>query len=124
MTLTSIVGIILIGLAAGLLGSMVGIGGGIVIVPSLILLLGLSQHEAQGTSLALMSFPVSLVAAYTYHQKGFVDWKIALLLCLGFVVGGFFGSRMAVNISPIHIKRVFAIFLIFIAFKFLFIDKK
>ncbi|MEZ5047042.1 MAG: sulfite exporter TauE/SafE family protein [Chitinophagaceae bacterium] len=124
MTLTSIIGIILIGLFAGILSSMVGIGGGIVIVPGLVLFIGLSQHTAQGTTLAMLSFPVSFVAAYTYHQKGMVEWKYALLLCVGFIIGGFFGSRVAVTIQPLMIKRFFAILMIIIAFKMLFIDKK
>jgi uncharacterized membrane protein YfcA len=103
---------------------MVGIGGGIVIVPALIIMAGLSQHTAQGTSLAMLSFPVSLVAAYTYHKKGMVDWRIALLLAAGFIVGGYFGSKVAVELPSATIKKVFAVILLIIAVKFLFIDKK
>lgn len=124
MAFTSILWVLLVGLAAGVLSSMVGIGGGIVIVPALVFILGMSQHTAQGTTLAMLSFPVSLVAAYTYHQKGMVDWKVALLLCAGFVVGGYFGSKVAVTIPSLSIKRGFAVILILIAIKFLFIDKK
>ncbi|MBL7765092.1 MAG: sulfite exporter TauE/SafE family protein [Chitinophagaceae bacterium] len=124
MTITSIAGIIVIGIVAGVLSSMVGIGGGIVIVPALVLFFGLSQHTAQGTTLAMLSVPVSLVAALTYYKKGMVDWRIALLLCIGFVVGGYFGSKVAVNIDGGIIKKVFAVVLILIALKFLFIDKQ
>ena len=124
MTITSLLGILLIGLLAGILSGMVGIGGGIVIVPSLVLFYGLSQHTAQGTTLAMLSLPVSLVAAYSYYQKGMVDWKIALLLCGGFLVGGYIGSKVAINMNPLSIKRVFAVMLLFVAFKYLFIDKK
>lgn len=119
-----IIGIIILGVVAGLLSGLVGIGGGIVIVPVLVLVFGLSQHTAQGTTLAMLSFPVSVIAAYNYYQKGMVDWKIALFLCLGFVVGGFFGSKIAIGLSPFVIKKVFAILLIVIAVKFLFFDKK
>jgi uncharacterized membrane protein YfcA len=102
---------------------MVGIGGGIVIVPSLVLLLGLSQQTAQGTTLAMLSFPVSLVAAMTYYKKGMVDWRVAMILCIGFVIGGYFGSKVAVNMSPIVIKKVFAVVMIGIAVKYLFFEK-
>lgn len=123
MSIGYVIGIIVIGIFAGILSSMVGIGGGVVIVPSLVLLLGLSQHTAQGTTLAMLSFPVSLVAAWTYTQKGMVDWKVAMILCVGFVAGGFFGSRMAVNLSPQVIKKVFAVIMILIAVKYLFFEK-
>ena len=121
---TTILILLVIGLAAGVLSSMVGIGGGILIVPCLVLFLGLSQHTAQGTTLAMLSFPVSLAAALTYSKKGMVDWKIALVLCAGFVIGGYFGSRVAVQIPALQIKRFFAVILILVAIKFLFIDKK
>jgi uncharacterized membrane protein YfcA len=124
MSISTIVGIVMLGVVAGMLSGMVGIGGGVVIVPLLVLLFGFSQHTAQGTTLAMLSLPVSFVAAYTYWQKGMVDWKIALILCIGFVVGGFFGSKLAVGMSPILIKKVFAILMIVLAMKFLFFDKK
>lgn len=124
MTLGSIIGLVALGILAGVLSSLVGIGGGIVIVPILVLLFGLSQHTAQGTTLAMLSFPVSLVAAITYHKKGMVDWRIALILCAGFVVGGYFGSKVAVDLPTGTIKKVFAVILIIVAVKFLFIDKK
>lgn len=120
----TIAGIVAIGFIAGILSGMVGIGGGIVIVPALVILLGISQHTAQGTTLAMLSFPVSLVAAYQYSKQGNVDWKIALLLCFGFVLGGYLGSKFALSISSLMIKRIFAILLIVIAIKFLFFDKK
>lgn len=123
MSLTAILGLILIGIFAGILSSMVGIGGGVVIVPALVFLLGMSQHSAQGTTLAMLSFPVSFVAAWTYYKKGMVDWKTALILCIGFVIGGYFGSRVAVNLSPGAIKKVFAVIMMAIAVKYLFFEK-
>ncbi|MBK6821273.1 MAG: sulfite exporter TauE/SafE family protein [Bacteroidetes bacterium] len=124
MNLGTLIVVIVIGIAAGALSGLVGIGGGIVIVPLLVMFLGFSQQTAQGTTLAMLSFPVSFVGAYTYWQKGMVDWKIAILLCLGFVVGGYFGSKYAVSVSPYLLKKIFAVLLIVIAVKFLFFDKK
>lgn len=124
LTLSTMFFIIILGIAAGLLSGLVGIGGGIVIVPFLVMFFGLNQHTAQGTTLAMLAFPVSLVGAYTYYQKGMVDWKIAGLLCIGFVIGGYFGSKYAVNVPSLTIKRYFAVLLIIIAVKFLFYDKK
>lgn len=122
--MNTIIGIVILGFSAGLLSGLVGIGGGVVIVPVLVMVFGFSQHTAQGTTLAMLSLPVSFVAAYTYWQKGMVDWKIALILCIGFLIGGFFGSKLAVSFSPLLIKRVFAVLMICIAMKFLFFDKK
>ncbi len=124
MNLGTLIVVIVIGIAAGALSGLVGIGGGIVIVPLLVMFLGFSQQTAQGTTLAMLSFPVSFVGAYTYWQKGMVDWKIAILLCLGFVIGGYFGSKYAVSVSPYLLKQIFAVLLIVIAVKFLFFDKK
>lgn len=124
MSIALILGLILIGLLAGILSSMVGIGGGIVIVPCLVLFFGFSQHLAQGTTLAMLAIPVSIAGAYSYYQKGMVDIKVAMILAIGFVVGGYFGGKVAVNIPPLLIKKIFAFILILIAFKFLFIDKK
>lgn len=124
MSIALILGLILIGLLAGILSSMVGIGGGIVIVPCLVLFFGFSQHLAQGTTLAMLAIPVSIAGAYSYYQKGMVDIKVAMILAIGFVVGGYFGGKVAVNVPPLLIKKIFAFILILIAFKFLFIDKK
>ena len=124
MSSGTVILIILIGIAAGVLSGLVGIGGGVVIVPLLVMIVGLSQHTAQGTTLAMLSFPVSFVAAYNYWQKGMVDWKIAMILCVGFIVGGYFGSKLAISIPSLTIKKVFAVLMIVIAIKFLFIDKK
>jgi uncharacterized membrane protein YfcA len=124
MELNTIIGLVVVGLAAGVLSSMVGIGGGIVIVPCLTILFGLNQKTAQGTTLALLSLPVSLAATYSYYKSGHVDWRIALVLAIGFVVGGFFGGKFAVNVPQAIIKKGFAILMIIIAFKFLFIDKE
>lgn len=122
--MSTILGLIVLGVCAGALSSLLGIGGGIVIVPALVGLFGLSQHTAQGTTLAMLSFPVSLVAAITYHKNGMVDWKIAMILCVGFIVGSFFVSKVAVTVPTLTIKKIFAVLMIIVAVKFLFIDKK
>jgi uncharacterized protein len=124
MSVYQIIGIILIGLVAGILSSIVGIGGGIVIVPALVIGYGLSQHNAQGTSLALLSIPVTLIAAYNYHKQGMVNWQIAIILAIGFVVGGYFGSKIALGLSPQIIKRVFACIMILIAIKLFWDTRK
>lgn len=123
MTVYYVVGVLIIGIIAGVLSGLFGIGGGIVIVPALVMLFGLSQQTAQGTTLALLSIPVSLVAALNYTKAGMVDWKAAVILAVGFVVGGFFGSKLAVGIDGALMKKMFAILMILMALKMLF-EKK
>ena len=94
---------------------MFGIGGGILIVPALVYLLGFSQHKAQGTSLACLLAPIGLLSVITYHQKALVDWKVAGLLALGFLLGGLIGAKFAVSLDPIMMKRSFAVFLVIVA---------
>ncbi len=124
MTLTVIIIVIIIGLVAGMLGGMVGIGGGLVIVPALMYFLAFSQHQAQGTSLGLLVLPVAILAVLNYYKNGYVDFRIVGLLAIGFVVGSYFGSKMALSVPQLTLKRIFAIFMILIALKMLFIDKK
>jgi uncharacterized protein len=124
MTLTVVIIVIIIGLVAGMLGGMVGIGGGLVIVPALMYFLAFSQHQAQGTSLGLLVLPVAILAVLNYYKNGYVDFRIVGLLAIGFVVGSYFGSKMALSVPQLTLKRIFAIFMILIALKMLFIDKK
>ena len=86
--------LILFGLAAGVLSGLLGIGGGIFIIPALVFLLGFSQEMAQGTTLAMMVPPIGLLAAWAYYSKGYVDLKVAGLMCVGFFIGGFFGAEI------------------------------
>lgn len=118
-----IIGVLLIGLAAGFLSSMAGVGGGIVIVPALVFLFGFNQKMAQGTSLAMLALPVAFIGAFNYYKAGEVNWKIALMLASTFVIGGFFGSKVALGISPAVLKKFFGILLMVIALKYLFFDK-
>lgn len=124
MTTTTIIIIILTGLAAGILGGMVGIGGGIIIVPALVYFLAFSQHQAQGTSLALMLFPVGILGVINYYKKGYVDFRYAGLLAIGFVVGSYLGSKFSLSIPQLTVKKIFAVLMLLVALKMLFIDKK
>jgi uncharacterized protein len=123
MDIQSVVIVILIGMAAGMLSGLVGIGGGLVIVPSLIYFLGFSQHTAQGTSLALILLPVGIFAVIFYYRQGHVDLKIVWLLAAGFIIGSALGSKVALNLPQETVKKIFAILMILIALKMLFLDK-
>jgi uncharacterized protein len=124
MTTTVIILLIIIGVAAGMLGGMVGIGGGLVIVPALVYFLAFSQHQAQGTSLGLLMLPVGILGVINYHKNGYVDARAVGLLAIGFIVGSYFGSKWALSLPQLTLKRVFAVFMILIALKMLFIDRK
>ncbi|MEO7766140.1 MAG: sulfite exporter TauE/SafE family protein [Ferruginibacter sp.] len=116
--------VILIGIVAGMLSGLVGIGGGLIIVPALVYFLGMSQHSAQGTSLAMILLPVGILAVLTYYKQGYVDIKIVGLLAIGFVAGSYLGSKIAVNLSEETIKKFFAVLMILVAVKMIFFDKK
>ncbi len=124
MTLSTILLLLVLGLAAGLLSGSVGVGGGVIMVPLAIWFLGYTQHQAQGMSLAVLAVPVTFVAAYTYHKNGHeLDWRYTLIIAAAFVVGGFFGSKIAVNINQQHMKKIFGIILIIVAIKMIFFSK-
>ncbi len=124
MDAQTITTIILIGLAAGILGGMVGVGGGIVIVPALVYFLAFSQHEAQGNSLALMLFPVGILGVLNYYKKGYVDFRYAGLLAVGFVVGSYLGSRFSLSLPQLTVKKIFAVLMLVVALKMLLFDRK
>ena len=109
--------LISIGLAAGVLGGMVGLGGGIIIIPALIMLLGLGQKEAQGTSVAIMLPPIGILAVLNYYKAGYVNVKFALVIALAFILGGWFGSKIAIAMPDVIMKKVFAVIMIVIAIK-------
>ena len=118
-----ILALLVIGFAAGFMSSLVGIGGGVVIVPALVIIFGLSQKMAQGTSLAMLSLPVAFIGAYNYYKEGQVNWKMALILAATFVIGGYLGSKVVLGLDTSIVKKIFAIFMIVIAAKYLFFDK-
>lgn len=124
MSSYTIILLLLIGLAAGMLSGLVGVGGGIIIVPALMYFLKFDQHEAQGTSLGLLLLPVGIFAVVNYHKKGYLDVKVVAIMCVAFVIGAYFGSKLSLAISQEKLKKVFAILLLFVAIKMLFLDKK
>jgi uncharacterized membrane protein YfcA len=97
-----------------------GVGGGILIVPALVLLFGMTQHEAQGTSLAVLLPPVSILAMISYHKQGFVNYKFALILIITFMIGSYFGGLFAVNIPEKELKKIFGILLMLAGIKMIF----
>lgn len=112
--------LIVIGIITGVMAGMLGIGGAIIMIPSLVFLMGFSQHMAQGTSLAVMLPPVGIIAAYNYYKAGQVNLKFALILAAAFIVGSYFGSKLALNLPQDVLKKSFAILLILTALKMLF----
>lgn len=111
---------ILLGLAGGILSGLIGVGGGVMIVPALVFLFGMSQHQAQGTSLAMLVPPVGLLAAWTYYKDGFVDLKIAACLCVGLFLGGLLGAKFATGVSNAVLEKIFGAALLLISLKMLF----
>ncbi|MCL9769253.1 sulfite exporter TauE/SafE family protein [Flavobacterium sp. HXWNR69] len=114
-----ILSLMVIGILAGILSGLVGVGGGVVMVPMLVLLLGFTQHQAQGTSLAVLVVPVTAVAVYNYYKEGHIDWRYAAVIAMFFVVGGYFGSKIAIGLDQKVLKKVFGFILLFIAGKML-----
>ncbi len=111
---------VLLGAVAGILSGLIGIGGGIIIVPALVMFFGLSQHSAQGTTLALMVPPIGLLAALAYYKQGYVDLKIAAFVCLGFFLGGLLGAKFAIGIPDMVLKKIFGVVLLLISIKMIF----
>lgn len=123
MTFTTIVILIIIGLLAGMLSGLVGVGGGIIIVPGLVYFLAYSQKHAQGTSLGVLMLPVVAIAAFYYYKSGNMNVKAVPIIAIGFIVGGFLGSKLALSLPDAIIKKIFAVVLILIALKMIFLDK-
>lgn len=120
MDLTTIVSLITIGLIAGFLSGTMGIGGSVVMIPLLVLWLNFTQHEAQGTSLAVLSIPVTLLAAFNYYKEGYVNLKFAAIIAVTFIVGGYLGSKFAISINQVLLKRIFGVILLVVAVRIIF----
>ncbi len=120
MSFTEIIILIVIGVVAGVISGSIGVGGGIVVVPALVFIMGFSQHDAQGTSLAFMLPPIGILAAYNYYKSGYVNWKFALIIILAFVIGAYVGSLISVNIPDKILRKIFGIFMLLIAAKMIF----
>ena len=106
---------IILGIVAGIFGGMFGIGGGTILIPVLVYLFGLTQHQAQGTTLAIMVPPIGLLAALRYYYSGNVKLGMAGFICLGFFLGGWLGAHFIQGVSDLTLKRLFGLFLAFIA---------
>ena len=120
MSATVIISLLVIGVLAGVLSGLIGVGGGVIMIPLLVFVLGYSQHSAQGTSLAVLAIPVTFLAAYNYYAEGYINWKFALIIALGFVVGGYFGSKLAISIDQSMLKKIFGVILLIAAIKMFF----
>jgi len=104
-----------LGLIAGTLSGMFGIGGGTILIPGLVFLAGLTQHQAQGTTLAIMLLPIGILAVMKYYQSGHVNFYIAIFICIGFVIGGLLGANMAESLSNLVLRRAFGAFLMVVS---------
>jgi uncharacterized membrane protein YfcA len=112
MSISTFIILIIIGLLAGILSGLVGVGGGILMIPLLIMLLGLTQHQAQGTALFAMLPPIGILAAMNYFKQGYVKWEYAVVIALTFVVGGYFGSKLSLSLPPQTVRRVFGVIML------------
>ena len=124
MTLQTVLLLLLVGFLAGVLGGLVGVGGGIIVVPALVLILGYSQHQAQGASLGLLMLPVGILAVLSYYKRGFVDFKVVFIMAAAFILGGWLGSKLSLSLPEETVKKVFAIFIIGVGIKMLFFSAK
>ena len=110
----------LTGILAGIIAGSMGVGGGILIVPVLVLFFGMTQHEAPGTSLAVLIPPVSILALISYHKKGFVNYKFALILIVTFIIGSYLGGLFAVQLPEKELKKIFGVLLLVAGIKMIF----
>lgn len=115
MSVTTLLILLLIGVVTGFMSGMLGIGGAIIMVPALIYILGFTQHMAQGTSLAVMLPPIGIIAAYNYWKAGQVNIKFAAILVIAFLLGSYFGSKIAITMPQAALKKIFAILLLLVA---------
>ena len=120
MAISTLLVLVLIGVLAGVLSGFVGVGGGILIVPALMWGLGFTQHQATGTSLAVLLLPVGILAVMNYHKSGNLDWRAALIISTTFVVGAYFGSKMSLARPAATVRKVFGGVVLLAAIKLIF----
>jgi uncharacterized membrane protein YfcA len=120
MSVSVVLLLLLIGVVTGIMAGMLGIGGAVIMIPSLVFILGFSQQMAQGTSLAVMLTPIGIIAAYNYWKVGQANIKFALILAAAFIIGSYFGSKIALNLPQNVLKKIFGVLLLLIAAKMLF----
>ena len=117
MRVSTFIILIIIGLLAGILSGLVGVGGGILMIPLLIIFLGLTQHQAQGTALFAMLPPIGILAAINYYKEGFVKWEYAIVIAFTFVIGGYLGSKLSLSLPPQMVRRIFGVIMLLGAIK-------
>lgn len=120
LTITIIISLIIIGFFSGMLSGLLGVGGGIIIVPCLVFFLAFNQKMAQGTSLALLTIPVVILGMLQYYKEGYVDFRIVVFLAIGFILGAFFGGKIAISISEELLRKIFSVVLLIVALKLFF----
>ncbi|MBS1651722.1 MAG: sulfite exporter TauE/SafE family protein [Bacteroidetes bacterium] len=120
MSTSTLLILVLIGFFAGILSGMIGIGGGILIIPALVFFLKIDQQTAQGTSVAIMLPPIGIFAVYNYYKAGYVNVSYALVIALAFIVGGYFGSVWALKIPSQIMRKVFSVIMVLIAIRMYF----
>jgi uncharacterized protein len=120
MSVSTILTLVIIGLMAGIFGGMFGVGGAVVMIPALVYFLGVDQHTAQGTSLAVMLPPIGLFAAYNYYKAGQVNIWYAVIIAATFMIGGYVGSMIALKLPENLMKKIFGIFLLLTALRLIF----
>lgn len=112
--------LVITGLLAGILSGFVGVGGGIIMVPAMVWLLGYSQHQAQGTSLAVLMFPVVFMAVRNYYRAGMIDPKVVAVIALAFVLGGYYGSKWSLALPMATVQKVFGGIMLLASLKLIF----
>lgn len=117
MDTNTLIILVIIGVLAGILSGFVGVGGGILIVPALVYFMGMSQHQAQGTSLFILLLPVGIFAVMNYWKTGNVNWKFGLVIACTFLIGGYIGSKLALKLSPALVKLIFGIIMAYASFR-------
>jgi uncharacterized protein len=106
-----------LGLFAGVLSGMIGIGGGIVIVPALVYFFGYSQHQAQGTVLFMFLLPIGILGVFNYYNAGHIEFKTAFIIASTFIVGSYFGSKISIAVDQATLKKVFGVILFLLSIK-------
>jgi len=117
MDLQTLFILLLTGLMAGMLGGFIGVGGGIIIVPAMVFFLGMTQFQAQGTSLAMMLPPIGILAVWNYYKAEAVDFRAAMILAAAFIIGGYLGSRLSLRLDPDKVKLGFGLFMMLVAIR-------
>ena len=120
MSFSTFIVLIIIGLLAGMLSGFVGVGGGLLMIPLLMMFLDFSQLEAQGTTIVAMLPPIGILAAINYFKSGYVKWEYAIVIALTFVIGGYFGSKWSLSLNTDIVKKVFGFVMLFAAIKLIF----